>query len=292
MFRGSIVALVTPMNQDGSVDFSALSTLVEFHINNGTDAIVAVGTTGESATLSVPEHVAVVKAVVEQVAGRIPVIAGAGANSTAEAVALTKACDDVGADGMLSVTPYYNKPTQAGLVAHFSAIAQATDKPIILYNVPGRTCCDLKPEAVAELSRIKNIVGIKEATGDLSRVTPLRQLCGDEFLLLTGDDPTAMAFMLAGGDGVISVTNNVRPAEFKALCDAALSGDITTARKLDAQLYPLYSALFIEANPIPVKWAMEAIGVTERTVMRLPLTELTEQGKEKVREALAASEPV
>ncbi len=292
MFRGSIVALVTPMNQDGSVDFSALSTLVEFHIKNGTDAIVAVGTTGESATLSVPEHVSVVKAVVDQVAGRIPVIAGAGANSTAEAVALTQACDEVGADGILSVTPYYNKPTQAGLVAHFTAIANATDKPIILYNVPGRTCCDLKPETVAELSRVKNIVGIKEATGDLSRVTPLRQLCGDEFLLLTGDDPTAMAFMLAGGDGVISVTNNVRPAEFKALCDAALSGNIAAARKLDAQLYPLYRALFIEANPIPVKWAMEAIGVTERTVMRLPLTELTEQGKEEVREALAASEPV
>ncbi|ADN75495.1 dihydrodipicolinate synthase [Ferrimonas balearica DSM 9799] len=292
MFRGSIVALVTPMNQDGSVDFSALSTLVNFHIDNGTDAIVAVGTTGESATLNVSEHVAVVKAVVEQAAGRVPVIAGAGANSTAEAIALTKACDEVGADGMLSVTPYYNKPTQAGLVAHFSAIAAATDKPIILYNVPGRTCCDLKPEAVAELSRVKNIVGIKEATGDLSRVTPLRQLCGDDFLLLTGDDPTAMAFMLAGGDGVISVTNNVRPAEFKALCDAALSGDIVKARALDAQLYPLYGALFIEANPIPVKWAMEAIGVTERTVMRLPLTELSEQGKEKVREALAASEPV
>ncbi|MBY5979149.1 4-hydroxy-tetrahydrodipicolinate synthase [Ferrimonas balearica] len=292
MFRGSIVALVTPMNQDGSVDFSALSTLVNFHIDNGTDAIVAVGTTGESATLSVSEHVAVVKAVVQQAAGRVPVIAGAGANSTAEAVALTKACDEVGADGMLSVTPYYNKPTQAGLVAHFSAIAAATDKPIILYNVPGRTCCDLKPEAVAELSRVKNIVGIKEATGDLSRVTPLRQLCGDDFLLLTGDDPTAMAFMLAGGDGVISVTNNVRPAQFKALCDAALSGDIVKARALDAQLYPLYGALFIEANPIPVKWAMEAIGVTERTVMRLPLTELSEQGKEKVREALAASEPV
>ncbi|MBY6186615.1 4-hydroxy-tetrahydrodipicolinate synthase [Marinobacter hydrocarbonoclasticus] len=292
MFRGSIVALVTPMNQDGSVDFAALSTLVEFHIENGTDAIVAVGTTGESATLSVPEHVSVVKAVVEQVGGRVPVIAGAGANSTAEAIALTKACDEVGVDGMLSVTPYYNKPTQAGLVAHFTAIAAATDKPVILYNVPGRTCCDLKPEAVAELSRVKNIVGIKEATGDLSRVTPLRQLCGDDFLLLTGDDPTAMAFMLAGGDGVISVTNNVRPAEFKALCDAALAGDIATARALDAQLYPLYSALFIEANPIPVKWAMEAIGVTERTVMRLPLTELTEQGKEKVREALAASEPV
>ncbi|MBY6017198.1 4-hydroxy-tetrahydrodipicolinate synthase [Ferrimonas balearica] len=292
MFRGSIVALVTPMNQDGSVDFSALSTLVNFHIENGTDAIVAVGTTGESATLSVSEHVAVVKAVVEQAAGRVPVIAGAGANSTAEAVALTKACDEVGADGMLSVTPYYNKPTQAGLVAHFSAIAAATDKPIILYNVPGRTCCDLKPEAVAELSRVKNIVGIKEATGDLSRVTPLRQLCGDDFLLLTGDDPTAMAFMLAGGDGVISVTNNVRPAQFKALCDASLSGDIVKARALDAQLYPLYGALFIEANPIPVKWAMEAIGVTERTVMRLPLTELSEQGKEKVREALVASEPV
>ncbi|MBY5990962.1 4-hydroxy-tetrahydrodipicolinate synthase [Ferrimonas balearica] len=292
MFRGSIVALVTPMNQDGSVDFATLSNLVEFHIDNGTDAIVAVGTTGESATLSVPEHVAVVKAVVDQVAGRIPVIAGAGANSTAEAIALTEACDQAGADGMLSVTPYYNKPTQAGLIAHFSAIAAATDKPQILYNVPGRTCCDLKPETVAELSRVKNIVGIKEATGDLSRVTPLRQLCGDDFVLLTGDDPTAMAFMLAGGDGVISVTNNVRPKEFKALCDAALAGDLANARRLDAQLYPLYGALFVESNPIPVKWAMEAIGQTEQTVMRLPLTELSEQGKVKVREALNASATV
>ncbi|GAA4880246.1 4-hydroxy-tetrahydrodipicolinate synthase [Ferrimonas pelagia] len=289
MFRGSIVALVTPMTQDGAVDFESLEQLVEFHIENGTDGIVAVGTTGESATLSVPEHIAVVGAVVKRVAGRIPVIAGAGANCTAEAIELTKAMDAIGADAMLTVAPYYNKPTQAGLLAHFSAIAAATEKPQLLYNVPGRTCCDMETATVAELSQIKNIVGIKDATGDLSRVTPLRQQCGEDFILLSGDDPTAMAFMLSGGDGVISVTNNVRPAEFKALCDAALAGDIATARRMDAQLSPLYSALFVEANPIPVKWAMEALAVTTQTHFRLPLISPSESTKEIVREALDAS---
>ncbi|SHH24743.1 4-hydroxy-tetrahydrodipicolinate synthase [Ferrimonas marina] len=292
MFRGSIVALVTPMHQDGSVDFNALANLVEFHIEQGTDAIVAVGTTGESATLAVPEHLSVVEAVVKQVAGRVPVIAGTGANATAEAIALTQAVDKIGVDGMLSVTPYYNKPTQAGLVAHFRAIAAVTKTPQILYNVPGRTCCDMSLETVAELSKVENIVGIKDATGDLSRVTPLRKACGDDFLLLSGDDPTAMAFMLAGGNGVISVTNNVRPAQFKGLCYAALSGDLATARALDTQLHPLYSALFVEANPIPVKWAMEALGQTQATHFRLPLTAPSEATKECVRAALAASQPV
>ncbi|GAA5189235.1 4-hydroxy-tetrahydrodipicolinate synthase [Ferrimonas gelatinilytica] len=292
MFRGSIVALVTPMHQDGQIDFSTLADLVEFHIEQGTDGIVAVGTTGESATLGVPEHIAAVGAVVKAVAGRIPVIAGSGANSTAEAIELTRAMDALGVDGMLTVAPYYNKPSQNGLVAHFKAIAAATDKPQLLYNVPGRTVCDISNETVAELSKVDNIVGLKDATGDLSRVTPLRQACGEEFLLLSGDDPTAMAFMLAGGDGVISVTNNVRPAEFKALCSAALAGDIATARRLDAQLLPLYSALFVEANPIPVKWAMEELGITRETHFRLPLTEPSEHSKTIVRAAIEATQPV
>lgn len=286
MFRGSLVALITPMHADGSIDFESLTQLIEFHIEQGTDAIVANGTTGESATLSKAEQLALIKATVEQVAGRVPVIAGTGCNNTADAIAMTKAVDEIGVAAMLSVTPYYNKPTQAGLVAHYKAIAAVTDTPQILYNVPGRTCCDLSNDTVAELSQVSNIIGIKDATGDLSRVTPLRQACGSDFALLSGDDPTAMAFMLAGGDGVISVTNNVKPAEFKALCQASLNGELAQARTLDAKLAPLYQTLFAEANPIPVKWAVEALGVTKATYYRLPLTAPTENTKKIVQQAL------
>ncbi|WP_028115651.1 4-hydroxy-tetrahydrodipicolinate synthase [Ferrimonas senticii] len=289
MFRGSLVALITPMHADGSVDFDSLAQLVEFHIQNGTDAIVANGTTGESATLSKAEQVEVVKAVKQAIAGRVPLIAGSGSNNTADAIALTKALDEVGVDAMLSVTPYYNKPTQAGLIAHYQAIAAVTTTPQILYNVPGRTQCDLANATVAELSKVSNIIGIKDATGDLSRVTPLRQACGDDFLLLSGDDATAMAFIFSGGDGVISVTNNARPALFKQLCDAALAGKLVEARALNAKLVPLYECLFVEANPIPVKWAVQAVGATACTHYRLPLTPATEATQQLVRQALEAS---
>ncbi|WP_298439497.1 4-hydroxy-tetrahydrodipicolinate synthase [uncultured Ferrimonas sp.] len=292
MFRGSLVALITPMHADGSVDFDGLAQLVEFHIEQGTDAIVANGTTGESATLSKDEQLQVVQATVAAVNGRIPVIAGSGSNNTADAIAMTKALDNIGVAAMLSVTPYYNKPSQAGLIAHYRAIAAVTNTPQILYNVPGRTCCDLANDTVAELSRVNNIIGIKDATGDLSRVTPLRAACGDDFLLLSGDDPTAMAFMLSGGDGVISVTNNVRPALFKALCDASLAGDIAKARHWNTQLAPLYHALFVEANPVPVKWAVEAVGAVAATHYRLPLMAPTNNTKDIVRQALHASEQV
>ncbi|MFI3245592.1 MAG: 4-hydroxy-tetrahydrodipicolinate synthase [Ferrimonas sp.] len=289
MFRGSYVALITPMHADGSVDYASLSQLVEFHINNGTDGIVANGTTAESATLSTDEQLQLVQAIVQQVDGRVPVIAGSGHNNTAAAIAMTQALDAIGVAAMLSVTPYYNKPGQAGLLAHYQAIAAVTDTPQILYNVPGRTGCDLHNETVIELSKIKNIIGIKDATGDLGRVTPLRAGCGDDFMLLSGDDASAMAFMLSGGDGVISVANNVRPAQFKKLCDAALAGDIATARAIDRALAPLYHALFVEANPIPVKWAMEAIAQTSATHHRLPLTTATEATRKTVLLALDAS---
>ncbi|TKB54508.1 4-hydroxy-tetrahydrodipicolinate synthase [Ferrimonas aestuarii] len=290
MFSGSIVALATPFFDNGSVDFDALKALVEFHIEQGTDAIVAVGTTGESATLNPSEHIEVVKAVVETVAGRIGVIGGAGANATAEAVALTRACEDAGVDATLSVTPYYNKPTQAGLEAHFSAIEAVATKPIILYNVPGRTCCDLLPETTAKLAKLPGIIGIKDATGDLNRLSELQTQCPDDFLLLSGDDATAMEFMLAGGHGVISVTNNVVPAEFKAMCQAALSGDKDRAEKSNQRMSGLYSALFIEANPIPVKWAMAHMNLMPRDHMRLPLTSLSEEHQPTIRKALAQAD--
>ncbi|WP_417349395.1 4-hydroxy-tetrahydrodipicolinate synthase [Ferrimonas sp.] len=287
MFSGSIVALVTPFNEDGAVDFNALNALVEFHIEQGTDAIVAVGTTGESATLNPKEHIEVVEAVVKAVDGRVKVIGGAGANATQEAIDLTLACEAAGVDGTLSVTPYYNKPTQAGLIAHYSAIAEVAAKPIILYNVPGRTCCDLLPETAAELSKLPGIIGIKEATGDLSRVAKLKELCREDFLLLSGDDPTAMEFILLGGHGVISVTNNVVPGVFKAMCAAAAEGDRAAAAEQNDKMTGLYSALFTEANPIPVKWALAEMGKMPLADLRLPLTTLSEAHHDTVRQALA-----
>jgi len=285
MIQGSLVALVTPMKPDGAVDEAALAGLVEWHIAEGSDGIVAVGTTGESATLDETEHCRVIRQVVDTVAGRVPVIAGTGANSTSEAIDLTRCARDGGADACLLVTPYYNKPTQEGLYLHHKAIAEAVDIPQILYNVPGRTACDMLPDTVARLAGITNITGIKEATGDLERVTRIRELCGPDFAIYSGDDATGCEAMLRGANGVISVTANVVPAAMHALCVAALAGDRAEAERIDATLAGLHQQLFIEANPIPVKWAMAEMGKMG-TGIRLPLTWLTEGAREPVRRAM------
>ena len=285
MFKGSIVALITPMDERGDVDDRALARLIDFHVDAGTAAIVAVGTTGESATLDEGEHCEVIARSVELAAGRVPIIAGTGANATAEAIRLTRCARDAGAAAALLVTPYYNKPTQAGLIAHYSAVADAVDIPQILYNVPGRTACDLLPETAAELSRVPNIIGIKDATGDLARVEQLRRLCGDAFALYSGDDASGCEFMLRGGDGVISVTSNVAPRLMAEMCAAALAGDRAQALAYNQQLDGLHHALFVESNPIPVKWAMHAMGLSPKGI-RLPLTWLTEPCHEAVRAAM------
>lgn len=277
------------MLADGSVDYASLERLVEYHIEQGTDAIVAVGTTGESATLPCGEHIDVVAQTVKFVAGRLPVIGGNGANATAEAVSLTKALTKVGVDAMLGVTPYYNKPSPKGLIAHYKAVANATDIPQILYNVPGRTSVDMLPETVAELAPVSNIIGVKEATGDTSRVAKLRALCGDEFKLYSGDDGTSREFLLLGGNGVISVANNIVPKGFKAMCDAALAGDADKALALDKPLRGLYSKLFLEANPIPVKWAAHRMGLIEQGEIRLPLTELSGEFHGQLIEAMQSA---
>ncbi|MGR9072821.1 MAG: 4-hydroxy-tetrahydrodipicolinate synthase [Gammaproteobacteria bacterium] len=291
MIQGSIVALVTPMVESGAVDNNALEKLVDFHIGQGTDAIVAVGTTGESATLDENEHCEVIRAVVECVAGRIPVIAGTGANSTVEAIALTRRAKEVGADACLLVTPYYNKPTQQGLYLHFKAIAEAVDIPQILYNVPGRTACDMLPETVGRLCRIDRIVGVKEATGDLSRVGQIRDLCGEGFALYSGDDATTCEFCLMGGDGVITVTGNVAPRLMHEMVSAAIQGDRETALSIDSKLAGLHKQLFIQSNPIPVKWAVHEMGLIGKGI-RLPLTWLTEDCYESVRSAMRQAEVI
>ncbi|WP_028301616.1 4-hydroxy-tetrahydrodipicolinate synthase [Oceanospirillum beijerinckii] len=286
MIKGSIVALVTPMTTSGEIDWQALHRLVEFHLENGTDAIVAAGTTGEPTTMSFDEHFDVIRKVVEQVNGRIPVIAGTGANSTSEAVELTQFAKKVGADYCLSVTPYYNKPTQEGLYQHFKAVAEASDLPVILYNVPGRTAVDLHNETVVRLSKLPNIVAIKDATGDVERGKELMERLKDtDFLLFSGDDLTAADFMLQGGHGNISVTANVAPRQMSELCAAALSGDASTAHQINTRLMPLHRALFVESNPIPVKWAVHEMGMIE-TGIRLPLTMLSPQYHATVREAM------
>ncbi|WP_343034737.1 4-hydroxy-tetrahydrodipicolinate synthase [Thiomicrorhabdus cannonii] len=285
MFRGSMVALVTPMLDDESVDFASLEKLVEFHIEAGTDAIVAVGTTGESATLDMEEHCAVVKFVVDKVNKRIPVIAGTGANSTSEAIQLTQCAKDAGADACLLVTPYYNKPTQEGLYLHHKKVAEAVDIPQILYNVPGRTACDMLPETVIRLSKIKNIVGIKEATGDISRIAKIKAGVSEDFDLYTGDDASAVDFILAGGHGGISVTANVAPKACHEIYKAALAGDAETARRLDAPLAALHRDLFVESNPIPVKWALAEMGLIGHAI-RLPLTPLSANAQPVVRAAM------
>ena len=288
MIAGSMVALVTPMDAQGRLDWDSLSKLVDFHLQNGTHAIVAVGTTGESATLDVNEHIEVIRYVVKQVAGRIPVIAGTGANSTREAIELTSNAKTAGADACLLVTPYYNKPTQEGLYQHFKAIAEAVDIPQILYNVPGRTSCDMQADTVIRLSKVKNIIGIKEATGDLVRAKAILDGVDKDFIVLSGDDPTAVELILMGGKGNISVTANVAPREMADLCEAALEGNAEKARAINEKLMPLHKDLFCEANPIPVKWALVEMGLMQKGI-RLPLTWLSEGCHEKVRTALRQS---
>ncbi|NOT83889.1 MAG: 4-hydroxy-tetrahydrodipicolinate synthase [Methylococcaceae bacterium] len=285
MIQGSIVALVTPMHNDGALDYESLHRLVEFHIEQGTDALVAVGTTGESATLNEIEHCDVIKAVVKIVQGRIPVIAGTGANSTTEAITLTQRAKEAGADACLLVTPYYNKPTQEGLYLHYRAIAETVAIPQILYNVPGRTACDMLPETIGRLAKIANIIGVKEATGDLSRVKKIRDLCGDDFALYTGDDATSCEFCLLGGNGTITVTGNVAPKLVHEMIVAAMAGDRVTAEAIDAKLTRLHKYLFIQSNPIPVKWAVAEMGLMARGI-RLPLTWLTADCFDAVRAAM------
>lgn len=285
MFQGSMVALVTPMKPDGSIDDSALADVVEFHVENGTDAIIAMGTTGESATLDENEHCYVVKRVVELAAGRIPVIAGTGSNSTREAIELTSCAKQAGADACLLVTPYYNKPTQEGLYQHFKAVAEAVDIPQILYNVPGRTAVDMLPETVERLSKIPNIIGIKEATGDIERIRDIVGRCGADFEVYSGDDATAMEAILAGARGDISVTANIVPREMHEMCLAALNQDRDSASKINDKLMCLHTNLFVEANPIPVKWALAEMGKMS-TGIRLPLTVLAEDNQKIVRDAL------
>lgn len=286
MLTGSIVALVTPMDKNGEIDFTALKNLVEFHIKSGTSAIVAVGTTGESATLNPDDHVKVAMKIVEYVAGRIPVIAGNGSNSTSESITFSKLFANSGIAAGLNVTPYYNKPTQEGLYQHFKAIAESSDFPHILYNVPGRTAVDMLPETVARLAKIKNIIGIKEATGNLQRLADIKALVPADFILLSGDDATGCDFMLQGGHGVISVTTNVAPVQMAEMCAFALSGKAEQAQKINKQLLPVHEKLFVEANPIPVKWACAELGIIPIPACRLPLTVLSEKYHSVVRDAL------
>ena len=281
-----MVALVTPMQVDGSVDYQSLANLVEFHIENNTSAIVTMGTTGESATLNMDEHCDVMARTVEMVDGRIPVIAGTGANSTWEAIELTRCAQQGGADACLLVTPYYNKPTQQGLYLHHKKIAETVDIPQILYNVPGRTACDMLPETVKKLSAVDNIFAIKDATGDLERLAETQALLADEeFYLYSGDDGTGTEFMLRGGHGVISVTSNVAPKAMAAMCEAALAGDRVLAETLNRPLTGLHSRLFLEANPIPVKWALYEMKLIPPGI-RLPLTVLAEEYHQPLREAM------
>ncbi|SCZ54779.1 4-hydroxy-tetrahydrodipicolinate synthase [Thiohalomonas denitrificans] len=285
MFHGSLVALATPMRADGSIDEQSLEQLVEFHIENGTDGIVAVGTTGESPTLDHDEHCWVIKRVVDMAGGRIPVIGGTGANSTREAIELTRCAMEAGVDACLLVVPYYNKPTQEGMYLHFAAIAEAVPVPQLLYNVPGRTACDLLPDTVERLSHVSNIVGIKEATGDMQRARELIERCGDRMDIFSGDDATAMELMLMGGKGNVSVTANVAPRQMHEMCAAAIAGDREMAEAINSKLMPLHRKLFVEANPIPVKWALHEMGLIPPGI-RLPLTVLSDAHHETVRDAL------
>ena len=291
MIQGSIVALVTPMDESGAVDKASLKKIVEYHIEQGTDALVAVGTTGESATLNEVEHCDVIKYVVDFVNGRIPVIAGTGANSTTEALSLTRKAKQAGVDACLIVTPYYNKPTQEGLYLHHKAIAEAVDIPQILYNVPGRTACDMLPETVGRLSQLTNIAGIKEATGDLSRVKTIRDLTSSDFAIYTGDDATSREFCLLGGNGTITVTGNVAPRLVHEMIMAAMAGDNETALFIDKKLAALHKNLFIQSNPIPVKWAVVEMGLMVKGI-RLPLTWLTEDCFDAVRNAMRQAEVI
>lgn len=279
MFKGSYVALVTPMDNEGKVDYESLQKLVDFHKKNNTHGLVSVGTTGESATLPFDEHIEVVKKTVEFADGTIPVIAGSGANSTDEAIFLSEQLQSTGISGFLSVVPYYNKPQQKGMVAHFNAIADSTDIPVLLYNVPGRTVADMLPETVAELSSHKNIVGLKDATGDMQRLKETQALVPEDFVLLSGDDPSSCEFLCAGGHGIISVTANLVPSQMSQMCEAAFSGEFERAHAIDKQIAPLHSALFIEPNPVMPKWALWKMGLMNSANLRLPLV-LPETGSQ------------
>lgn len=285
MIKGSIVAIVTPMHEDGSLDKDGLKKLIDWHIAEGTDAIVIVGTTGESATVSVDEHCELIRLAVEHCAGRIPVIAGAGANSTAEAIRLTRFAKEAGADATLQVVPYYNRPTQEGMFRHFSAIAAAVDLPIILYNVPGRTVADMSNETIVRLSAVPNIVGVKDATGNIGRGIALLKDVPDNFAVYSGDDPTAMALMFCGGAGNISVTANVAPRAMHELCVAAMAGDIAGAVAINNRVLDLHAKLFVEPNPVPVKWALAEMGMMPPG-LRLPLAPLSDSFHDTVRGAL------
>jgi 4-hydroxy-tetrahydrodipicolinate synthase len=282
---GSIVALVTPMHEDGSIDFDALRRLVDWHIAEGTQCIGAVGTTGESPTVSVEEHCEVIRVAVEHAAGRIPVMAGAGGNSTAEAIELSRYALKVGADCTLSVVPYYNRPSQEGIYAHFRAIAEAVDLPMVLYNVPGRTVADMQTETVLRLAQVPGIVGIKEATGSIERACWLIKQAPQGFSIYSGDDGTAVALMLLGGHGNVSVTANVAPRAMQALCVAALAGDAREAARLQLQLMPLHRALFVEPSPAPTKWALAQLGRCSGGI-RLPIVPLSPAGQATVRAAM------
>ncbi len=287
MIKGSIVALATPMHEDGQVDFEALERLIDWHVAEGTDCICVVGTTGESPTVKVQEHQEIIRASVARVAGRVPVMAGCGANSTAEAIELARYAKEVGADCQLQVVPYYNKPTQQGLKRHFTAIAEAVDLPMVLYNVPGRTVADMQHDTVMHLASVPGIVGIKEATGDMARAQWLIREAPQDFAIYSGDDPTAVALMLLGGHGNVSVTANVAPRLMHELCQAALAGNAPLASKLQQHLLPLHKQLFVEANPIPVKWAMTKLGLCGPGI-RLPMTPLDPAHHPAVEHALKA----
>lgn len=286
MLTGSLVAIVTPMHEDGSLDLDALRKLIDFHVAAGTDGIVVVGTTGESPTVDVEEHCLLIKTTVEHVAKRIPVIAGTGANSTREAIELTRKAKELGADACLLVAPYYNKPTQEGLFQHFAAVAQAVDIPQILYNVPGRTGCDIQNDTVVRLSAISNIVGIKDATGGIERGTDLLLKVPSDFAVYSGDDATSLSLMLLGGHGVISVTANVAPTLMHEMCVKAMAGDVKAARAINAKLFGLHQKLFVEANPIPVKWVLQQMGHVQAGI-RLPMVNLSQQYHATLRQAMA-----
>lgn len=285
MFKGSMAAIITPMHEDGTIDKEALCGLVEWHISNHTDALVATGTTGESVTLEPEELYEVNSIIVKQAAGRIPVIAGTGSNSTRTVIRLSKEAKRAGVNGLLIVTPYYNKPTQNGLYEHYKTIADATDLPIILYNVPSRTACDILPETVARLAKIKNIIGIKEATGKLDRTLEIRKLCGETFEIYSGDDATALELLRHGAQGVISVTANIAPRKMHDMCMAALAGNYTEAHKLNEELMPLHHQLFLESNPIPTKWALQLMGKIKAGI-RLPLLPLDNKYHADVKKAM------
>ncbi|MCY3769171.1 MAG: 4-hydroxy-tetrahydrodipicolinate synthase [Gammaproteobacteria bacterium] len=285
MLTGSLVAMITPMDEEGGIDYHGLRKLVDFHVENQTDAIIATGTTGESATLDIDEQIDVIGKTVDFAAGRIPIVAGTGGNSTSEALELTQRAAALGVHACLLVVPYYNKPTQHGLYLHFRHLAEAVDVPQILYNVPSRTALDMENDTVVKLAQIPNIAGIKDATSDIPRVGDFKARCGDDFAIYSGNDDTALQLIEAGGHGCISVTANVAPGMMHEMCSAAVSGDLERARKLNARLDPLHDALFLESNPIPAKWALHEMGYVAKGI-RLPLTVFSGQYHEQLRQAM------